>query len=309
MGEVINMSFSDNLRHLRKQKGYSQEQLADKLSVSRQAVSKWESDSGFPEMDKLMQLSELFHCSIDTLVKQDLTQSSIHEKDIYENHHNLMSKAYTFGIATILSGVCAYLFLILFFPEKSSVEYIPETAFMCFVALGVIIFVYFGIQDTSFSKKYPIFPIDLYTQTEMDIATKKFSKSIAIGVGLILIGIPTQMYLEGQGKENIANFTFMLFVTIAVSIIVYSGTQKLKFSRIEEMHKNEEIKKQAEKNESLIGLWCGCIMMVATIIYIVWSFLFQGWHISWITFVVGGILCGIASTIISTLKNENEEDA
>ena len=45
------MSLSDNLRALRKQKGYSQEQLAERLNVSRQAVSKWESDNGYPEME------------------------------------------------------------------------------------------------------------------------------------------------------------------------------------------------------------------------------------------------------------------
>lgn len=303
------MSFSDNLRHLRKQGNYSQEQLAEKLNVSRQAVSKWESESGFPEMDKLLQLSEIFHCSIDDLVKEDLTHESIHDKDIYETHQNLMSKAYTFGIATILSGVCAYLFLVLFFPEHSSTEYIPETAFMCFVAIGVIIFVYFGIQDAGFSKKYPIFPADLYTQQDVDIAQHKFSKHIAIGVGLILIGVILQILLEGALNEGVANFIFMLFVTIAVSNIVYSGTQRYKITKIEEMHKNKEIKEQVEKNETLIGVWCGCIMMVTTIFFLIWSFLFDGWNISWIIFPIGGILCGIASVIISSINKENEKDA
>ena len=53
------MSLSDNLRALRKQKGYSQEQLAERLNVSRQAVSKWESDNGYPEMESLIILNVL----------------------------------------------------------------------------------------------------------------------------------------------------------------------------------------------------------------------------------------------------------
>ena len=68
------MSLSDNLRALRKQKGYSQEQLAERLNVSRQAVSKWESDNGYPEMESLIILSDLFECTIDDLLKNDLTQ-------------------------------------------------------------------------------------------------------------------------------------------------------------------------------------------------------------------------------------------
>ena len=64
MGEVIKMSLSDNLRALRKQKGYSQEQLAERLNVSRQAVSKWESDNGYPEMESLIILSDLFECCL-----------------------------------------------------------------------------------------------------------------------------------------------------------------------------------------------------------------------------------------------------
>ena len=58
------MSLSDNLRALRKQKGYSQEQLAERLNVSRQAVSKWESDNGYPEMESLIILSDLFECCL-----------------------------------------------------------------------------------------------------------------------------------------------------------------------------------------------------------------------------------------------------
>ena len=54
------MSLSDNLRALRKQKGYSQEQLAERLNVSRQAVSKWESDNGYPEMLFVFKGSPIF---------------------------------------------------------------------------------------------------------------------------------------------------------------------------------------------------------------------------------------------------------
>ena len=66
------MSFNEKLQILRKEMKLSQEQLADKLNVSRQAVSKWESGASYPEMDKLIALCKLFKCSIDDLTNTDV---------------------------------------------------------------------------------------------------------------------------------------------------------------------------------------------------------------------------------------------
>lgn len=63
------MTFSERLTELRKSKGWSQEQLGERLSVTRQTVSKWELGSTTPEMEKLAAMSELFGISIDALVK------------------------------------------------------------------------------------------------------------------------------------------------------------------------------------------------------------------------------------------------
>ncbi len=63
------MALSNKLYELRKRSGLSQEQLAEELSVSRQAISKWESGSAMPESDKLVAISEYFSVSIDYLLK------------------------------------------------------------------------------------------------------------------------------------------------------------------------------------------------------------------------------------------------
>lgn len=63
------MCFAERIQVLRKQKGLSQEQLAEALSVSRQAVSKWESDQSLPEIEKIILMSELFEVSTDYLLK------------------------------------------------------------------------------------------------------------------------------------------------------------------------------------------------------------------------------------------------
>lgn len=60
---------SDKLQALRKSKGFTQEKLAEQLQVSRQAVAKWESGMAYPDILNLVQISELFHVTIDYLVK------------------------------------------------------------------------------------------------------------------------------------------------------------------------------------------------------------------------------------------------
>lgn len=62
------MSFGENLRNVRKKKNITQEDLAEILGVSRQAISKWESDNGYPETEKLLVISEVLNISIDSLL-------------------------------------------------------------------------------------------------------------------------------------------------------------------------------------------------------------------------------------------------
>ena len=70
------MSLGEKLSKLRKEYNYTQEQLADILGVSRQSISKWESDIAYPETDKLIELGKLFDCSMDYLLKEDVTEKN-----------------------------------------------------------------------------------------------------------------------------------------------------------------------------------------------------------------------------------------
>lgn len=68
------MNLADNLKKIRKENNLSQEQLAEKLGVSRQSVSKWESNQAYPEMDKMLQICQLFNLNIDDLLNQDIKE-------------------------------------------------------------------------------------------------------------------------------------------------------------------------------------------------------------------------------------------
>ena len=70
----MNNNFKENLRKIRKENNLSQEQLADELGVSRQAISKWESGAAYPEMDKIIALCDKFNLNIDDLLHKDIKE-------------------------------------------------------------------------------------------------------------------------------------------------------------------------------------------------------------------------------------------
>ena len=76
------MNIADRIQDLRKQKGYSQEQLAEKVGVSRQAVSKWESGQSAPDLEKIIAMSDLFEVTTDYLLKGTEPVAAPNEKNI-----------------------------------------------------------------------------------------------------------------------------------------------------------------------------------------------------------------------------------
>ena len=70
------MTLGEKITKQRKENNYTQEQLADILGVSRQSISKWESDIAYPETDKLIKMGKLFDCSMDYLLKDEITDKS-----------------------------------------------------------------------------------------------------------------------------------------------------------------------------------------------------------------------------------------
>jgi len=68
------MKFSENLKRIRKENNLSQEQLAEKVGVSRQAVSKWESGAAYPEMDKVLLICKIFNYNIDELLNENVKE-------------------------------------------------------------------------------------------------------------------------------------------------------------------------------------------------------------------------------------------
>lgn len=293
------MSFNENLQSLRKSRSISQEQLAEKLDVSRQAISKWESGTGYPEMDKLLKICEIFECSLDVLMKGKISEDTTLEKKNYDAFFNKFSKGMSIAVGIILFCVTIQMVLLSMTRSLNMTEdqaAILGTLIVLFgVCIAVPIFIILGTQRKNFIDKYPVMP-EIYSMEEKDKFNSRFPIAIAFGVVLILIGTIILVGLYGMelvDEESTVPVAILLsFVTVAVSNFIYFGTQKDKYD-IDKYNKKEKV----EKDNTVVGKINGVIMMIATILFLVAGLVFELWSICWIVFPIGGIMCGIVSTI------------
>lgn len=303
------MSLGENLQFLRKRNNITQEELAEKLEVSRQSVSKWESDNTYPEMDKLIQLSQMFHCQIDDLIQKDISKLYVEDRSHYDEHMNLFSKMISLGVGLILLGISIMFFLngIKIGANQSINEGISTIAFFVFLIIAVAILIVMGLQHSAFEQRNPHIE-NFYSQEEIDSFNKKFSVMIASGVVLILIGvillIGSDNFLYEINKnsqydfEGIFSSIFFLLLSAAVMILVYAGIQKGKYN-IEEYNVMHDKESAEYKKSQITRRICACLMLIATIIYLILGFVFGEWGMpSVVVYPVFGIGCGIVSIVV-----------
>lgn len=315
------MSLGENLQFLRKKDNITQEQLAEQLEVSRQSVSKWESDTAYPEMEKIIQICDLFHVGMDDLVRKDVSLLYVGDKTEYDNHMNIYAKMMAAGVGIILLGV-SLMFLLeglnmkfLWFPEtyydalgvyvEEGREGVFVGVLMIFVTIAVAIFILFGLRYGDYWKKHTSLP-QFYSQSEIAEFQRKFAFMIAAGVTIILIDVIILVSLEAlfpvideiEYLECFSVALFMLLIALAVPILVFAGAQASKYNitHWNEMHDENS---EAYKKNQLKRAVCGCLMMIATILFLIVGFILKWWGMSAaVIYSVFGIFCGIASVII-----------
>lgn len=296
------MGFSENLQILRKMKNMSQEQLAERLDVSRQAVSKWESGNDYPETEKLISICEIFDCSMDEIIKGKFSADVNGEKKSYEKLMSKFSKGIALAIGIILLGTT----ILLYFSGLPGTEELKEkneimgvVILLLCVLIAVPIFIILGMQREEFIKKNPKLA-NIYSEEENEKFNSKFQKSLAGSVALILLGTILLIFVSGMKlvdeESTIPVVILMAFVTIAVPIIVYFGIQKDKYD-IEKY--NKENSEEYKKENSKVGKISGVIMLIATILFLISGLIYNMWYINWIVYPIGGIMCGIVGTIFN----------
>lgn len=305
------MNFGKNLQKFRKARGLSQEELAEKMGVSRQAIGKWESGGGYPEAEKLIELSEVLGCSMDALVRGEADESkdgatrsgssdlsAVTDTPVKAEYVRLMnkfSKWIAVAIGLILLGVTGLVAM------SSFGEYYADygvVLMLGFVMVSVPIFVVRGMEMGSFKEKHSKLE-EFFDAEEIESYNQKFSLMVAGAVSVILAGLVVFMMLivtNVLGEfEALASAVFLMFVSVAVPILVYAGIQKGKYNIA---HYNRENSEEFKIDQARAGAYGGVIMLFAAIIFLVLGVMADAWEWCWIAFPIGGLLCGIISLIL-----------
>lgn len=145
------MTTGEKLQSLRKQNNYTQEELADIMNVSRQSVSRWESDIAFPETEKLITLSKLYKCSIDYLLNSECNNpnggAAVSNKPRYNRKR----------LPLILTSIGTYLLIIFFyFTSWFNLQYNMGSAPWYQQPRSVLLFDFFVLEKDVFTNSMAI---------------------------------------------------------------------------------------------------------------------------------------------------------
>ena len=126
------MTLGEKIRTARKQEGLSQEQLSEKLGISRSSVAKWETDKGIPDISNLIALSDVFGLSLDELIKEDTT---VKKKIIADSS----AKKWHILVIMYLLAIVAYITYFAICHDILMIGFLIATLFMLFFELRIFI--------------------------------------------------------------------------------------------------------------------------------------------------------------------------
>ena len=284
------MNFGMKLQTLRKEKGLSQEDLAQELNVSRQAVSKWENNDAYPELDKIILVSQMFNVSLDYLIKDEGSTPKNDDQhfinhDVLEEYKNFQ-KHYRFKIALAVSMII----LSAIFPVVNQTD-IGVVMMFIIVAMGVTILIVNGLSHEKYDRLERK-NIQMSFQDQDDLKKeyvhfkKRFDYAIALGVGMIILAFAAIILLDDVLGINHSYSPAILFcfVSIAVFIFISFGMKK---SMYHFLLFNDQYMEEKNAEKTSVGRY---IMPLAAMIYLVLGFVWNAWHPGWIIFPVAAIL-------------------
>lgn len=241
------MSFRENLQHMRAAHNMTQEQLAMLLGVSRQSVTKWESEKSYPEMDKLLRMCQIFDCTLDELVQGDLTGRPVEQAasvapgtppvDVvgYDEHMRGFARKVSTGVFSIVFGVALS---ILFFCAADIDTYSPleglfsENVYLALGALllfagvgvGLAMLIPGGMGHSAFVREHP-YVEDFYTQAQKEEARKHFSWCLVGGIMCILgrASASSSATADTTLSECVAPSVMLVFIAVGAGLIVYGS--------------------------------------------------------------------------------------
>ncbi len=303
------MSFGTNLQFLRDRAGMTQEGLAEALQVSRQSVSKWESDATFPEMEKLLVLCELFHTDLDTLLRGDVREHYQSDAAGYDRFMNWFSNWVALGVGLIILSIALGLGCRGWFGAS---EIAVPAVLLSGVAVAVAILIVAGMRYDRFEKEHPLIQ-DFYTRQQRERYLGRFPFLIALPVAAIIIGALWLVLLgewaeqQGERAELGLMAVFLLIIAGAVTVLVWASLRRGKYD-LEAWNKQHNPTPEEEARQKKAGWVCGAIMIAATVIYMAVGFGTMamggdykndwGWRWGWIVYPIGGVICALVSHLM-----------
>lgn len=316
------MILADKIIQLRKKSGWSQEELAQQMGVSRQSVSKWESGQSIPDLDKILKLSVLFNVSTDFLLKDEVSDAppavdvasevntSVRQLSMETADQFLALKAQAapkmaFGVSLcILSPM-----LLIYLGALSDVEggyrvseavaaAVGLSVLLMLVVVAVALFLHYGrpLEAYEYLNEEPIelaYGVEGVVRKRQAAQAKRHSIRLIVGTGLcILAAVPlfVSVIFEAQGAAMMPVYGLLatlVIVAVGVYILVETCTLNGGYQRLlEEGDYTRAKKEESKRNGPLLMIFWG----VTTGIYLFWSFWTGDWERTWLVWPVAGVL-------------------
>lgn len=330
------MILADKITEERKKNGWSQEELANQLGVSRQAVSKWESAGAIPDLQRILQMSELFGVSTDYLLKDELDEEriisneclgvsseplkkvTIEEANIFLDMKRKNSKVV--ANATSMCILSPVLLIILGTMTEDHRFHISESlsaSLGCIflfgmIAAAVFMFITYGMREAhmedlekdSFETEYGVSGM---VREKRDTYEPTFIRNIAIGVVLCILSvIPLIIVGVMEAPDYICGISvgmLLIIIAVGVNLLIRTGMIKGSYDTLlQEGEFTKEQKQLKKKTDTFSGVyWC-----LTTAIYLGWSFWSREWDFTWIIWSVAGVLFAALLGIVKMIIGKKE---
>jgi len=329
------MILAEKIMALRKKNGWSQEELAEQVKVSRQSVSKWESMQSVPDLDKILLLAQVFGVSTDYLLKDDMAEEeyvqvpdevlgdvrrvSMEEAGTFLTVKKETSRKIALGVMLCIFSPMAIILLPVLAESgtlKMSVEAasaIGLAALFIMVLVAVVNFITCGMRTSAYE-----YLDKEVIDTEYGVAgmvkEKKnnfqatYTRNIVVGVSLILLGIIPLITVACicENEVVIVSLVDLLLFMVGIGVflfcnagIVWESYQKL----LQEGDYTPETKKNNKKKEPYAAIY----WTLATAIYLAWSFITNDWERTWIVWPIAGVLFAVYSAILGIVLKKADK--
>jgi transcriptional regulator with XRE-family HTH domain len=297
------MSLGENLQYLRAREGVTQEQLAERLDVSRQSVSKWESAASYPEMDTLLKLCDMFRVDMDTLLRGSVENSLSEDTAGYDRFMTLYARKIAGGVSAIVGSVALWSFL----SALGLSEMLGTAMLLLVIAAAAVVFIASGMEEEHFRKKHPVIP-DFYTEPQKERFHRRYIWYIAGGVGAILLGVVVMVLAftvlpEREPYESYIGAAFLAVVACAVYFLIYGGMLEDKYNIAKYNRQNNPTPEDRSRRRRATTA-CSVIMILATAVFLFAGLAYYKWNWAAIIYPVGGVLCGAAWMLLGPRMEE-----